>query len=92
LIWRKRRVPLLDYSGLSCMLLRRPSCHTATQTPLNRKTGSHAALYLSQDRGGIWVIEQYRNIKEGLISKRYIPFRGGKGSPSNDGDTYSVIE
>ena len=58
----------------------------------NRRTGNHAALYLSQDKGGIWVIEQYRNIKDGLIAKRYIPFRGGQGSASNDGDAYSVIE
>lgn len=58
----------------------------------NRRTGNHAALYLSQDSHGIWVIEQYRNIKDGHIAKRYIPFRNGAGSASNDGDAYSVIE
>lgn len=58
----------------------------------NRQTGNHAALYLSQDSKGIWVIEQYRHIKDGLIAKRYIPFRDGAGSASNDGDAYSVIE
>lgn len=58
----------------------------------NRRTGNHAALYLSQDSSGIWVIEQFRNIKGGLIAKRYIAFRNGEGSASNDGDAYSVIE
>lgn len=58
----------------------------------NRQTGNHAALYLSQNDHGIWVIEQFRNIKGGLIAKRYIPFRNGEGSASNDGDAYSVIE
>jgi hypothetical protein len=47
---------------------------------------------LSQDSKGIWVIEQYRNIKDGQIAKRYIPFRNGEGSASNDGDAYAVIE
>ncbi len=58
----------------------------------NRRTGNHAALYLSQNDHGIWVIEQFRNIKDGQIAKRYIPFRDGEGSASNDGDAYSVIE
>src|SRR5262245_16483821 len=58
----------------------------------NRRTGNHAALYLSQDSTGIWVVEQFRNIAKGKIAKRHISFRGGKGSPSNDGDAYSVIE
>lgn len=58
----------------------------------NRRTGNHAALYLAQNEHGIWVIEQFRNIKDGQIAKRYIPFRDGEGSASNDGDAYSVIE
>ncbi|WP_296000154.1 BPSL0067 family protein [Rugamonas sp.] len=59
---------------------------------LSRSSGNHAAFYLSQNLIGIWVVEQYRNIKSGLIRKRFIPFRKGKFSPSNDGDAYSVIE
>jgi hypothetical protein len=58
----------------------------------NRSTGNHAAFFLRSDRSGIWIVEQYRNIKGGLIRKRFLPYRGGKGSPSNDGDAYSVIE
>lgn len=55
-------------------------------------TGNHAALYLSQDETGIWVVDQ--NIKDykGKIGKRKIRFKNGVGSPSNDGDAYSVIE
>lgn len=59
---------------------------------VNRRTGNHAALYLSQDSTGIWVIEQFRSIKKGRIAKRHISFKCGKDSPSNDGDAYSVIE
>lgn len=58
----------------------------------NRRHGNHAAFYISQDGKGIWVVEQFRNIKDGQIAKRYIPFRNGVGSASNDGDAYSVIE
>jgi len=59
---------------------------------LNRRTGNHAAFYLDQNNAGIWVIEQYRNISHGVIAKRFIPFKNGKVTASNDGDAYSVIE
>jgi len=59
---------------------------------LSRRSGNHAAFYLSQNSTGIWVIEQYRNIKNGLVGKRFIPFKNGKVSASNDGDVYAVIE
>jgi hypothetical protein len=60
----------------------------------NRPTGNHAALYLSQDPMGIWVIEQYLGLEK--IQKRHIRFMNG-GMPfhhnvANDADAYSVIE
>jgi hypothetical protein len=60
----------------------------------NRPTGNHAALYLSQDPMGIWVIEQYVGLEK--IQKRHIRFMNG-GIPfhnnvANDADAYSVIE
>jgi hypothetical protein len=58
----------------------------------NRSTGNHAPFFLRVERTGIWIVEQYRNIKDGLIRKRFVSYKGGKGSPSNDGDAYSVIE
>lgn len=59
---------------------------------LSRRSGNHAAFYVGQDKSGIWVIEQYRSIRHGLIAKRFIPFKNGESSASDDGDAYSVIE
>lgn len=61
----------------------------------NRSTGNHAALYLSQDAAGIWVIDQWST--SGTIRKRQLSFRGTKPdgtyvNPSNNGDAFSVIE
>jgi hypothetical protein len=58
-------------------------------------TGNHAALYLSQDKGGIWVIDQYRGSRG--IHKRYLRFQGKFPNgqyidASNNGDAFSVIE
>jgi hypothetical protein len=58
----------------------------------NKKTGNHAAIYDGQDKNGIWVWDQWKSkTATHLVQRRYIPFRGGKGSPSNDGDAFSVI-
>jgi hypothetical protein len=54
-------------------------------------TGNHAAIYLSQDKFGLWVIDQYKSKPEQKVSKRFIRFKGGVGSRSNDGDAYAVI-
>jgi len=59
----------------------------------NYGSGNHAALYLSQDSSGIWVVDQWAGKPGGLISKRHIQFRGGdNANRSNDGDAYSVIK
>jgi len=56
-------------------------------------TGNHAAIYINQSDEGLQVWDQWRNPHEThKVSKRTIHFRGGQGSPSNDGDAYSVIE
>lgn len=67
---------------------------TAIATFINRKypsksTGNHAAIYLEQDEQAIWVYDQWSGHP---VSKRAIRFKGGKGSPSNDGDAFSVID
>ncbi|MFO0849856.1 MAG: BPSL0067 family protein [Gemmataceae bacterium] len=58
----------------------------------NKATGNHAAIYDGQDDKGIWVYDQWAGKKPKPVSRRHIPFRGGKGSPSNDGDAFYVIE
>ncbi|MGE0222244.1 MAG: BPSL0067 family protein [Acetobacteraceae bacterium] len=49
---------------------------------------SHAAIYLSQDSSGIWVYDQWLGQP---VHKRLIRFRGGAGTPNNDGDAYAVV-
>jgi hypothetical protein len=58
----------------------------------SKKTGNHAAIYLSQDANGIWVYDQWASKPDKMVSKRLLRFKGGVGSASNDGDAYSVIE
>ena len=53
------------------------------------ETGNHAAIYDGQDEKGIFVWDQWKGQP---VHRRQIEFRGGKGSPSNDGDAFSVIE
>lgn len=55
----------------------------------NKSTGNHAAIYVSQDAKGITVWDQWKGQS---VHKRVIRFTGGMGSPSNDGDAFSVIE
>lgn len=60
----------------------------------NKDHGNHAALYLSQDSIGIWVVDQW--IGKPVISKRRIRFIGKRADgsyldPSNNGDAFSVI-
>jgi hypothetical protein len=57
------------------------------------KSGNHAAIYLSQDDDGIWVYDQWRGQP---VHKRLIRFEGGsggkRGSKSNDGRRFAVVE
>ena len=57
------------------------------------ETGNHAAIYLYQDDRGIWVYDQWRGQS---VHKRLIRFEGGsgakRGSKSNDGKRFAVIE
>lgn len=60
----------------------------------NKPHGNHAALYISQDATGIWVMDQWTS--KPTISKRRMLFKGknSDGSyrdPSNNGDALSVI-
>lgn len=57
------------------------------------RTGNHAAIYLGQDEAGLWVYDQWRGQP---VHKRRIRFEGGegsmRGSKSNDGKLFAVIE
>jgi hypothetical protein len=57
------------------------------------ESGNHAAIYLYQDDRGIWVYDQWLGQP---VHKRLIRFEGGggsgKGSKSNDGKRFAVIE
>ena len=56
----------------------------------NRPTGNHAAIFdgYAADGSGFYVWDQWRGQP---VHRRLIRYRGGKGSPSNDGDQFSVI-
>jgi hypothetical protein len=60
--------------------------------------GNHAAFYLSQDAGGIWVMDQWANDdKKPKVSKRYLSKKGVRSDgsyvdPSNNAEAFSVIE
>ena len=56
------------------------------------QSGNHAAIYLGQEDRGIWVYDQWRGHP---VDKRLIRFAGGRGSrgsKSNDGRRFAVIE
>jgi hypothetical protein len=60
-------------------------------------SGNHAAFFVSQDAGGIWIMDQWNNLeRKPKVSKRYILSRGKKDNsyinPSNNADAYSIIE
>ena len=55
----------------------------------NKTDGSsHAAIYMSQDEDGLYVIDQWKGQP---AHARCIRFRGGKAAPHNDGDAYSTV-
>lgn len=53
----------------------------------NRK-GWHAAIYISQNKEGIWVWDQWLGMP---VHKRLIRFKQGVGTANNDGDAYSIV-
>lgn len=55
----------------------------------NNSTGNHAAVFVSQNSDGLIVWDQWRGQS---VHKRLIRFKGGEGSPSNDGDAFYVVE
>lgn len=57
----------------------------------NHKTGNHAALFISISDKGIVVLDQWASKDPARPSQRTLRYRGGKGSPSNDGDQFSVV-
>ena len=62
----------------------------------NKSHGNHAALYVSQDDKGIWVVDQWEG-KTAPFTKRRLPFMGKNADgtykdPSNNGDAFSIIE
>lgn len=50
----------------------------------------HAAIYLSQDQLGIWVLDQFK--KQGSVGKRNIKWVPTLPGKSNDGNAFSVLE
>ena len=61
----------------------------------NHGTGNHAAFYISQNAVGILAVDQWSS--SGSVRKRYLPFlgkdkNGNYVTPSNNGDSFSVIE
>lgn len=60
--------------------------------------GNHAALYLGQDQGGIWVMDQWHgDPRKPTVSPHYLQFKGAAKDgrwidPGNNGDAYSAIE
>lgn len=56
------------------------------------RSGNHAAVYDGQDAAGLWVYDQWAGKRPKPVGRRYVPFRAGAGSPSNDGDAYYVID
>jgi hypothetical protein len=59
---------------------------------------SHAAVYLSQDAGGIWVIDQWNKRTNGKITgkqvphKRHIRFVNPGAQPADTGSQFYVVE
>lgn len=65
---------------------------------LSNGTGNHAAYYVSQDAGGIVIMDQWRSdVQKPVVSTRYLRRKGRSPDgvlidPSNNADAHSVIE
>jgi hypothetical protein len=64
----------------------------------HRRTGQHAAFFVSSAGAGIWVMDQWKNDpRKPVVSLRHIARKGktkdGKWKdPSNNAEAFSVIE
>jgi len=63
----------------------------------NNSHGNHAAFFLREVPGGIWVMDQWKDKKKVSISSRFIRALGQSKSgaylrPSDNADAYAVIE
>jgi hypothetical protein len=64
----------------------------------NKGNGNHAALYISRDAAGIYVMDQWSNdVTKPKVSKRYLRKKGKNPDgtfvdPSNNAEAFSVIE
>ena len=62
----------------------------------SRAHGNHAALYLSQDACGIWVVDQWKHKDVTTIRRRLLRFADACDKKRRDyvdiGDHYAVIE
>jgi hypothetical protein len=63
----------------------------------NRSSGNHAAFYVGEGLGGIYVMDQWKTKPTGRVSSRFIRSlgkdkRGRFIRPSNNADAYSIIE
>lgn len=63
----------------------------------NHGHGNHAAFYLGQGPGGIYIMDQWKNENKEKVSRRFIKSRGkdknGKFiQPSDNADAFSIIE
>ena len=72
--------------------IRRYTCIATFENGLypSRPHGNHAAVYVSQDEGGINVYDQWTGKP---VGQRYIPFSkdDSREDPSNNGNCFSVI-
>jgi hypothetical protein len=84
---RERHGPRLASPGAP------PSPRSNSDGSYTNESGNHAAIYLYQDERGIWVYDQWQGQP---VHKRLIRFKSGsggkRGSKSNDGRRFAVIE
>jgi hypothetical protein len=61
----------------------------------NKRHGNHAAIYLHQDKGGIYVVDQFLygrgGVKMTSSQVRYIAIKDWGTDPSNNARAFSVV-
>lgn len=63
----------------------------------NRSHGNHAALFVRQAAGGIYIMDQWKTKASGKVTSRFIASlgvdkKGRHKSPSDNADAFSVIK